>query len=107
MAPEVIKHCKQGYGQPADIWSFGCTNIEMATAQIPFANCSTYFAAIFHIGKHEKPPQIPKEMSTVAKNFISRCFVVDADKRPTAAQLLEDPFLSDKFKMSRSVSASV
>lgn len=40
-------------------------------------------------------PQIPSEMSERAKKFILRCFEPDPDKRATAAELLEDPFLTE------------
>lgn len=45
------------------------------------------------MGYYKAHPEVPQELSEKAKSFIKRCFEPDPDKRATAAQLLEDPFL--------------
>lgn len=50
-------------------------------------------AALFRIGKGERPP-IPKYLSSYAREFILQCLQVDPNARPTAAQLLDHPFVN-------------
>jgi len=91
MSPEVINP-KKMYGPSADIWSLGCTVLEMLTRQIPFPNVE-WTNAFFMIGRGEQPP-IPNYLSKEAQDFIGQCVRVDPDNRPSASQLLEHPFVN-------------
>ncbi|KAF5739688.1 mitogen-activated protein kinase kinase kinase 1 [Tripterygium wilfordii] len=91
MAPEVVNRKNQGYGLPADIWSLGCTVLEMLTHKIPYSHLES-MQALFRIGKGEPPP-VPDSLSGDARDFILQCLQAKPNHRPTAAQLLEHPFV--------------
>lgn len=91
MAPEVINNKNKGYGLPADIWSLGCSVLEMLTSQIPYAPLEC-MAALFKIGRGSPPP-IPDSLSKDAQDFIKQCVQVNPNDRLTAAQLLDHPFV--------------
>ncbi|GLT84987.1 hypothetical protein SLE2022_031910 [Rubroshorea leprosula] len=91
MAPEVVNRKNQGYGLPADIWSLGCTVLEMLTRQIPYSHLEC-MQALYRIGKGEPPP-VPDFLSNNARDFILQCLQVNPNNRPTAAQLLHHSFV--------------
>jgi serine/threonine protein kinase len=93
MAPEVARGEEQS---PAgDVWSLGCTVIEMATGRAPWSGMDgDALAAMHRIGYTGTVPEVPQWMSVEAKDFLGMCFVRKASDRRTAAQLLEHPFLA-------------
>ncbi|CAN6868313.1 unnamed protein product [Brassica oleracea] len=93
MAPEVINPKRtDGYGSSADIWSLGCTVLEMLTGQIPYCDLENPVQALFRIGRGVLP-DIPDTLSLDGRDFITECLKVDPEERPTAAELLNHPFV--------------
>jgi mitogen-activated protein kinase kinase kinase 3 len=94
MAPEVVMNAN-GYSLAVDVWSLGCTLIEMAASKPPWSQYEGV-AAIFKIGNSKDMPEIPEHLSNDAKNFIMLCLQRDPSARPTAQKLLEHPFIRDQ-----------
>jgi len=89
MAPEVAK--AKPHGPPADIWSLGCTVLEMLTGKVPYPDME-WTHALLKIGRGI-PPEIPYTLSEDARDFIKKCVQANPNDRPSAAQLLEHPFV--------------
>ena len=97
MAPEVV--LQTGHNKSADIWSLGCVLIEMRTGRPPWSEISGNAVVILQeISKTKTGPKIPVEQfSTSALSFIRRCLKINPQERPTADELLKDPFITMKF----------
>ncbi|TMW99234.1 hypothetical protein EJD97_002858 [Solanum chilense] len=91
MAPELYE---ENYTELVDVYSFGMCLIEMATLEIPYSECDS-LAKLYKIVTSGKKPQAFNRVSDPElKAFIERC-VGRPRARPSAAELLKDPFLSD------------
>ncbi|KTF67196.1 hypothetical protein cypCar_00047627 [Cyprinus carpio] len=89
MSPEVISG--EGYGRKADIWSIGCTVVEMLTQRPPWAEYEA-MAAIFKIATQPTNPTLPPHVSDHCRDFLKRIFV-ETKQRPAAEDLLRHTFV--------------
>ncbi|XP_050240474.1 mitogen-activated protein kinase kinase kinase NPK1 isoform X2 [Quercus robur] len=105
MAPEVI--LQTGHSFSADIWSVGCTVIEMATGKPPWSQQYQEVAALFHIGTTKSHPPIPEHLSAEAKDFLLKCLQKEPDLRHVASDLLQHPFVTGDYWESHPISTSV
>mmetsp|Transcript_55127 Transcript_55127/g.131373 ORF Transcript_55127/g.131373 Transcript_55127/m.131373 type:complete len:356 (+) Transcript_55127:57-1124(+) len=94
MAPEVME---TKAGRRSDIWSLGCTVIEMLTAEPPWQNLRAKKLQVSDILKAivqgpEGPP-LPEKIPHDCKSFLQTSLVRDHRERPYASQLLEHRFV--------------
>lgn len=95
MAPEVITD--GGYGQKCDIWSVGCTIVEVITGEPAWPFKENPFCTIYHIAiecEDKLPSFFAKERDYLSPEFIEllkRMFERAQSQRPSAAELLDDP----------------
>ena len=91
-APEILAN--KFYGTKCDIWSLGCTIIEMGGIE-PWNNTlNGYYQYIEVVGKSDKIPDIPKQFSYELKDFVLNCLEKDPDKRPDVNKLMNHFFIT-------------
>ncbi|NXY71266.1 STK10 kinase, partial [Glareola pratincola] len=97
MAPEVVM-CETmkdtPYDYKADIWSLGITLIEMAQIEPPHHELNP-MRVLLKIAKSDPPTlSCPSKWSLEFRDFLKTALDKNPETRPSAAQLLEHPFVS-------------
>ncbi|ORX34212.1 kinase-like domain-containing protein, partial [Kockovaella imperatae] len=90
MAPEVIS--LNGASPPSDIWSLGCTIIELLTGRPPYSDIPNSMTVLFRIVEDDFPP-LPSDISDNLRDFLQLCFIKDPSARPSATQLFLHPWV--------------
>nr|ADK36643.1 MAPKKKe [Nicotiana benthamiana] len=98
MAPEVIE--MSGVCAASDIWSVGCTVIELLTCVPPYYDLQP-MPALFRIVQDDHPP-IPDSLSPAITDFLRQCFKKDARQRPDAKTLLSHPWIQNSRRALQS-----
>ncbi|XP_020575317.1 probable serine/threonine-protein kinase WNK4 isoform X2 [Phalaenopsis equestris] len=89
MAPELYE---EDYNELVDIYSFGMCVLEMLTTEYPYSECSNPAQIYKKVTAGKLPDAFYKLRDLEARRFVGRC-LDDALKRPSAKELLSDPFL--------------
>ncbi|KAJ2562841.1 Protein kinase of the Mitotic Exit Network [Coemansia sp. RSA 1813] len=89
MAPEIIQ--LDGACMASDIWSLGCTIIELLTGKPPYSGMMQ-MAALYRIVEDDHPP-IPEGISEELKDFLLQCFKKDPNARPAATELMSHSWM--------------
>jgi serine/threonine protein kinase len=101
MAPEVVK--QEGSGRKADVWSLGCTVVEMLSGEAPWKRLgfTAITALLYHVATSGKTPlsALPEDLDITGQvhllAFLELCFQHDPANRPPVDDLLRHPFFND------------
>ncbi len=86
VAPEVIM--MEAPNTPkCDVWSLGCTIIELVTGFPPYFD-SPAMTAVYKMANEPHPP-LPDDSTPELEDFLMACFRRDIAARPSAQQLME------------------
>ncbi|KAK1408761.1 hypothetical protein QVD17_40793 [Tagetes erecta] len=95
MAPEVVENFE--VCNASDIWSVGCTVIELLTGAPPYFDLQPMLA-LCKIVQVESPP-MPDGLSPDITDFLNQCFKKDARLRPDAKTLLSHPWIQNSRRV--------
>ncbi|KAJ6840356.1 putative MAP kinase family protein [Iris pallida] len=113
MSPERINtDLNQGVydGYAGDIWSFGLSILEFYLGRFPFGDNlgrQGDWASLMVAICYSNPPEAPPTASRDFRSFIACCLQKEPNRRQTAAQLLQHPFITKSHSHGPSGSASV
>ncbi|KAL1835992.1 hypothetical protein VTJ49DRAFT_5705 [Mycothermus thermophilus] len=100
MAPEIFK--KTGHGKPVDLWALGVITYFLLCGYTPFDRDSDFeeMQAILNADYSFTPIEYWRGVSDSAKDFIRRCLTIDPNKRMTAHEALQHPFVAGWAKVN-------
>ena len=94
MAPELYD---EDYDERVDIYSFGMCIIELVTHECPYSECSNPAQIYKRVTGGVKPEALDKIIDSDLRSFILKC-ISPIEKRLTAKELMNDPFLDKSLK---------
>jgi len=115
MSPERISG--RSYSYDSDIWSLGLTLVELALGRYPYPGDGRvgepmgFWELLDFVVKSPPPTLAPEKCSPELCAFVGACLQKEPEERPSAARLLEHPFITkyaeDNFDMASWVQAFI
>ncbi|OWM90117.1 serine/threonine-protein kinase WNK8-like [Punica granatum] len=90
MAPELYE---EEYNELVDVYSFGICVLELVTCERPYSECNNPAQIFKKVMSGQKPASLGRVKDPEFKQFIEKC-LLPALERPSAFELLNDPFLA-------------
>ncbi|XP_032940498.1 serine/threonine-protein kinase PAK 3-like [Catharus ustulatus] len=91
MAPEIFS--RKPYGPKVDIWSFGIVGMEMVEGAPPYLMKSSHTVRQLISTGGSPKLQKPRQQSAWLRDFLHCCLETDEDRRWSAQELLQHPFV--------------
>mmetsp|Transcript_17884 Transcript_17884/g.58790 ORF Transcript_17884/g.58790 Transcript_17884/m.58790 type:complete len:891 (-) Transcript_17884:26-2698(-) len=104
IAPELLRE-KELHRQ-SDVWGLGCIVHEMFTLELPFDDNSDdqlKVHKLYRLSQIEEDPEIPKDISEEAREFLSSCLKIDFRKRCNTYKLAKLKFLECRNKQEETL----
>eukprot|EP01126_Amoeba_proteus_P058480 TRINITY_DN754_c0_g1_i7.p1 TRINITY_DN754_c0_g1~~TRINITY_DN754_c0_g1_i7.p1 ORF type:complete len:676 (-),score=131.52 TRINITY_DN754_c0_g1_i7:141-2168(-) len=101
MAPETID--SSGHDSKADIWSFGCTLLELAERDPPFFNVSKHLVGSSILQSPAPTFKEPEKWSKDFQNFLGFCLRKNPHERKSAQELSQEPWVINRDPRALSI----
>jgi len=100
IAPEIIESRDNDISTACDIWSVGCTVVELLVGSPPYYDLPGAFARERILWDDQMP--LPSGISENCKDFLEKCFVKEPVLRVDGKSLLKHPWIVGALENSNS-----
>lgn len=100
MAPELYD---ERYDEKVDIYAFGLCVLEIVTKDYPYSECTNQAQIFRKVTNGVRPASFSRVLDPDTKYFIATCIAYDPADRPSAAELLSHPFLTESVDNAESI----